>query len=342
MKIALDAAGGDLGVGPNVEAAVEAVRGFGLSVILVGPEPELRAELQRRGFDPADPRLELVHAAERVGSDEDPARACREKPGSSIMAAARLAAEGRAEAVVSAGPPAATQVAALWHLKRLPGVLRPAMAVALPTLKGTTLLLDAGANADCKPWHLLQFAAMGALYAQQVLRVPSPTVGLLSPGAAASGGGDLFRETLPLLKHGCFGFVGPVEGRALLAGAADVVVCDGFAGSVAVTLAEGLVDAVFRSIEGELRNGVAARLGGALSRQALAAARERFSAPGRGAAPLLGVGKAVVAASGPPAARSILGALRMAGELAASETHAKIRAELERMKSSVELSRVLD
>ena len=151
MKIALDAVGGDHGLAPNIEGALQAANAFGTKVILVGPEQQLRADLSSRGI--AGDRFEVVDASQIVGMDEEPAAACRAKPFSSIMICAELVAQGKAVGFVSAGNSGATMVAALWHLKRVPGVLRPAIAVPIPTPKGTTVLLDAGANVDCKPWH---------------------------------------------------------------------------------------------------------------------------------------------------------------------------------------------
>src|SRR5579885_934985 len=178
MRIALDAAAGDHGLTPNIEGAVAAVAQLGVELVLVGPAAAIRSELERRRVSPDDKRFEIVEAPEIIAMGEDPAAACRAKPRSSIMVCAELAAAGRVAGVVSVGHSGASMVAALWHLKRLPGVLRPAIAPCLPTARGLSVLLDAGANADCKPWHLLQFAIMGAIYAQDVLGVDKPRVGL--------------------------------------------------------------------------------------------------------------------------------------------------------------------
>src|SRR5581483_8513233 len=154
VKTALDAAGGDFGLKPNIEGAVNAVTALGCEVALVGPAAAMRAELATHGVGAEDKRFEIVDAPEQVGMDEDPAKACREKPHASVMVAAELVATGKAHATISAGHSGAAMVSALWHLKRIPGVLRPAIATPIPTAKGTSVLLDAGAITECKPWHL--------------------------------------------------------------------------------------------------------------------------------------------------------------------------------------------
>ncbi|MFA6317840.1 MAG: phosphate--acyl-ACP acyltransferase, partial [Elusimicrobiota bacterium] len=201
MKVALDAAAGDLGLAPNVEGAVAAASQGGqgaLGVILVGPAHELESALRARGVEPGDPRFEIVDCRETVAMAEEPSAACRSKPHASILVCAELVASGRAAAMVSAGNSGATMVASLWHLKRIPDVLRPAIAVPLPTARGTCVLIDGGANTECKPWHLVQFGMMGSVYARHVLRIAEPSVGILSIGEEDSKGNDLVREALPL------------------------------------------------------------------------------------------------------------------------------------------------
>ncbi|NNN05267.1 MAG: phosphate--acyl-ACP acyltransferase, partial [Elusimicrobia bacterium] len=166
MKIALDAVGGDFGLATNIDGAVQAANAFGVEPVLVGPAAKIAAELSARGVA-GDKRFEIVDAPDLIAMDEEPASACRAKPKSSIMVCAELVAAGRAAAMFSAGNSGATMAAVtLWHLKRIPGILRPAIAVPIPTSRGVTVLLDAGANVDCKPWHLVQFAMMGSLLAR--------------------------------------------------------------------------------------------------------------------------------------------------------------------------------
>lgn len=342
MKIALDAAGGDLGVAPNVEGAVRAHKELGISVVLVGPEREIRYELNRHQANPSDSGLEIMDAPQRIGMGEDPVRACREKTDSSIVRATRLVAEKRADAMVSAGHSGAIMVASLWNLKRLPGVLRPAISAPFPTLRGTSILLDAGANADCKPWHLLQFAVMGALYAKNVFGIEKPRVGLLSNGEEESKGNDLVREAIPLLKHAGLNFIGPVEGRDLPRGAADVIVCDGFVGNVVLKTTEGVAAAIFELIVAEVKANPIWKLGALLMKGGFKKIKQRMSDEEYGGAPLLGVGGTVIVSHGKSTGRAIFNALRVARELVVSDTNSKIRASLAQIKSNMEVSRVLD
>ncbi|MDE2290856.1 MAG: phosphate--acyl-ACP acyltransferase, partial [Elusimicrobia bacterium] len=214
MKIALDAVGGDHGPTPLIDGAVQAANAFGVELVLVGPAQVLRAELSKRGVGENDGRFEIVDAPDLIAMDEEPAAACRAKPRASVMVCAELVKQGRAAGFVSAGHSGATMVAALWHLKRVPGVLRPAIAVPIPTPKGVTLLLDGGANVDCKPWHLVQFATMGSLLSSRLYGVADPAVGVLTIGEEEGKGNDLVKEAVPHLKAAeDLRFVGSVEGR---------------------------------------------------------------------------------------------------------------------------------
>ncbi len=341
MKIALDALGGDRGLEPNLEGAARALAESDVELALFGPLQALRAGLAKAGVAADHPRLELVDAPDAIGMDEDPAAACREKPGASILAAAKAVAAGRAAGLVSAGPTGASLVAASWHLKRLPGVLRPAIAAPFPTARGTTVLLDAGANTDCKPWHLLQFAMMGSIYARHALKIERPTVGLLSIGEEESKGNDLVRETLPLLKHAGLEFAGPVEGRDLAAGKTDVVVCDGFVGNVAVKLAEGMGVAMLDVLRASVSASLLYKAGASLMEGAFGDLRRRMSYDEYGGAPLLGVGGTTVICHGRSNAKAIFNAIRVAKTLAETGTDEEIRTSLERMRTNLEFSRVL-
>ncbi len=210
--------------------------------------------------------LELVETTEVIEMDEKPTEAVRAKPDSSLVAAHRAVAEGRAEAVVSAGNTGAMLAAGLLHLRRLPGVLRPAIAVPIPTPKGPSVLIDAGANADARPEHLLQFAHMGAVFAQEILDLPRPEVRLLSIGEEPEKGNQLTLEAHALLAASDLGFAGNAESRDLLAGAADVVVCDGFTGNIALKLLEGTIKTVLDGLRAEISATPRGKLGGLLIR----------------------------------------------------------------------------
>lgn len=336
MKIALDAIGGDFGLKPNIEGAVKAVAGLGCEAILVGPRVGIRSELASHGIGAEDRRFEIVDAPEVVGMDEDPVRACREKPRSSIMVAAELAGQKRAEAFISAGHSGAAMVSSLWHLKRIPGVLRPAIACPIPTARGTSVLIDSGAMTECKPWHLLQFAIMGTLYAKQILKVQNPSVGILSNGEEESKGNDVVRETIPLLKFPGLNFYGPIEGRDIPAGVVDVIVCDGFVGNICLKLYEGAAATIFGQLKAEIERGFFTKLGGLLIRPAARALKKRMSYDEYGGAPLLGIGGTAIVCHGKSNARAIFNAFRVAKSLVESQANEQIRAALETIKSSLE------
>ncbi|MBI3552797.1 MAG: phosphate acyltransferase PlsX [Elusimicrobia bacterium] len=340
MKIALDAAAGDFGPGPNIDGAVQAANAWGIEVVLVGPAEKIRHELAARSVAASDKRFEIVDAPEVIGKGEEPSIACRAKPGCSIMTACELAAKGSAAGVVSAGHSGATMVAALWHIKRIEGVLRPAIAAPIPTLNGTAVLLDAGANPDCKPWHLLQFAVMGSIYALHILKRDRQRVGILSIGQEDGRGNDLVKESIPLLKSSGLDFLGPVDGRDVPAGTIEVVVCDGFAGNVAVKVMEGTSQSIFQLLKAEVLAGWLAKTGGLLLRGAFGRLRRRMSYDEYGGAPLLGVEGSVVICHGKSNSKAIANALRVAKDLADSGINGRIRKSVDEIKQNLETSRV--
>lgn len=316
MKIALDAVGGDFGLAPNIEGAIQAATAFGIRVILAGPADKIRAELSARGIAESDERFEVLEAPDTVGMEDEPASACRAKPLSSIMVAAEAAAKGKAAGFVSAGNSGATMCAALWHLKRVKGVLRPAIAVPVPTPKGVTVLLDAGANVDCKPWHLAQFAVMGTLLARHAYGVADPTVGVLTIGEEEGKGNDLVKEAYPLLKACGVTFKGSVEGRDVPAGKTDVVVCDGFVGNILIKTMEGTALAMLGLLKGELMSSWRYRLPAALLRGPFSRLKKRMSYDEYGGAPLVGVNGAAIVCHGSSNARAIANAIRVAAKTA--------------------------
>ncbi|HEY5599250.1 MAG TPA: phosphate acyltransferase PlsX, partial [Candidatus Manganitrophaceae bacterium] len=232
MKIALDAMGGDHAPGAVVEGAVIAAREFGVEIILVGDEKEVQKELSKHAA--RDLPLSVVHAPQKVEMDESPSSVVRKKRDSSIWIATELVKKSEAAAVISAGNTGASMATALFILGPLAGVERPAIATTLPTLTGASVMIDVGANVDCKPLHLFQFAIMGSIYAREILGVPRPKVGLLSIGEEDTKGNELTKEAFKMLKGSSLGFIGNVEGRDVYTGAADVIVCDGFIGNVAL------------------------------------------------------------------------------------------------------------
>ena len=257
--------------------------------------------------------LELVETTEEIAMDEKPAEAVRSKPDSSLVAACRAVGEGRADAVVSAGNTGAMLAAALLELRRLPGVYRPAIAVVIPARRGPSVLIDSGANAESRPEHLLQFGEMGAIFAEEILEIANPEVRLLSIGEESEKGNELVREAHDLLAAaGDLNFVGNTEGRDLLEGAADVVVCDGFTGNVALKLLEGTIRTVLQGLRDEISSGLRGKVGGLLIRPATRRFRARLDPETYGGAYLLGLRGIVVIAHGNSSRTAIANAIRLA------------------------------
>ncbi len=256
MRIALDAMGTDQAPVSEVAGAVGALRDYdsGLEILLVGDQKKIRRELSNHADYPED-RLRIVHAPERINSSDAPAAAVRRKKGSSIVVGIKLHQEGEADAFVSAGSTGAVMAASLFFLRRLPGVDRPAIGTVLPTAAGPTLMLDAGANVDCKPQHLVQFAHLGKIYAQDLMGVHRPRVGLLNIGEEPEKGNELVVESHRLLQgENTLHFVGNVEGREIIRGACDVLVCDGFSGNLLLKFYESVAGFVIGLLKREVEH----------------------------------------------------------------------------------------
>ncbi len=325
MKIALDAVGGDHGLTPNIDGAVQAVNAFGVELVLVGPEAQIRAELSKRGVSESDKRYQIVDAPDLIAMTEEPAAACRAKPRASIMVCAELVHDGKADGLVSAGHSGATMVAALWHFKRIPGVLRPAIAVPVPTAKGVTVLLDAGANADCKPWHLVQFATMGSLLATKLYGIEKPTVGVLTIGEEEGKGNELVKEAFPHLRASTLNFFGAVEGRDIPLGKTDVVVCDGFVGNIVIKAMEGTAAAVVALLKSEITAKWKYKLPALALRGPFARMKKKLSPDEYGGAPLVGVNGVAIVSHGSSNAKAIAHALKAAAKTAESGLVAALR-----------------
>jgi glycerol-3-phosphate acyltransferase PlsX len=310
-RIAVDAMGGDRGPEEVVAGAVAAASS-GVKPIIVGPPG-----LETQG-------LELIEAPDVIAMEEKPTEAVRAKSQSSLVVACRAVAEGKADAVVSAGNTGAMLAASLLELRRIPGVRRPAIAVTIPARRGPSVLLDSGANADARPEDLLQFAHMGAVFAEEVLDVRNPEIRLLSIGEEAEKGNQLTLEAHELLVESGLNFAGNTEGRDLLAGAADVVVTDGFTGNVALKLLEGTIRVLLDSLRGEITASTRGKLGGLLIRPAARRLRERLDPDAYGGAYLLGLRGLVVIAHGNSSERAITNAIRLAARGVEHEVVAKL------------------
>jgi phosphate acyltransferase len=349
-RVALDAMGGDHAPGAAVDGAVAAAREYGLAVDLVGLADLLRAELARHRA--RDLPITVIDAPDVITMAEAPTAAVRQRDQSSLRVGLRRVAHHQANGFVSAGNTGAVMFAALLELKRIRGVARPALGAVMPTARGHCLILDVGANADCKPEYLAQFAVMGADYAERVLGIPQPKVGLLSIGEEGGKGNQLVRETYPLLHDLPLRFVGNVEGKDIPLGNADVVVTDGFTGNVVLKFAEGTPRALAQIVRAELlphkpeRIGLPLLAGGALVAAATPALRRpaaalagaavvgggllglgfapavtrllrRLDWAEHGGVPLLGVNGVCIIAHGRSHGRALKNALRVAGEAAA-------------------------
>ena len=309
MKIAVDAMGGDYSPREVVRGALDAARD-GIEVVLVGDRESILREL---GKDHQG-SVEIVHTTEVISMGEHPAVAVRRKRDSSIVRSVELIKSGAACAFVSAGSTGAVMAAALLGLGRIKGIDRPAIASVLPGEKGGTVLLDVGANVDCKPKNLLQFGIMGHLYAEKILGIGNPGVGLLNVGEEDTKGNDLTLEAFLLLKEAGINFVGNVEGRDLFSGSVNVVVCDGFVGNVVLKAGEGLAMALMRMMKEELTRNWLAKMGTALTLPAMKEIRRRVDYAEYGGAPLLGVNGVVIVCHGSSTALAIKNAIRAAAE----------------------------
>src|ERR1700749_1908091 len=312
-KVVVDAMGSDRAPHPEIDGALAAARDFGVGVILVGQAEVVGPELRRcRWRKDGDKGVWFVEAPEFIAMDEPVATAVRRKRKSSMRVGARLVADGHADGFVSAGNTGAAMATAKMVLGMLPGVDRPALAALLPTKSGRpTLLLDVGANSDCKPLHMAQFAIMGDAYSRSVLGTQHPSVGLMSIGEEEAKGNDLTKEAFPLMRDlRSLNFVGNVEGRDVFTGQVDVIVTDGFTGNVILKLAEGLQGAVISMIKRELSASVITKTGAVLGRPAIYNLKKRLAYAEYGGAPLLGVRQIVVAGHGSSNARAVRNAIR--------------------------------
>ncbi len=327
VTIAVDAMGGDDAPKAEVEGAIRAARSLGIRVILVGKQDIVRAELSKHE-DLADLPIEVHHASEHVTMEDSVAKV-RNKRDSSVRVAARLVRDGVADGFVSAGNTGAVMATSKLVQGMLPGVDRPALAAAFPTFKGTpVVVVDVGANVDCTPNMLAQFAIMGDIYSRVIFHTGRPRVGLLSIGEEEHKGNELTRAATPLLKTLPIHFIGNVEGRDIYAGDTDVIVCDGFIGNVALKVSEGLVEMVSKMLRASLKATIARKIGSLLASAAFKEFKKRVDYSEYGGAPLLGVKGVCIITHGRPNANAIKNAIRVAAEFAAGNINEQIEAEL--------------
>ncbi len=341
--IALDAMGSDRAPKPEIEGAIYAARSYGVRVLLIGPETTIKAELDRHPSAARLP-LEIVHASEVISMEDKAVQAVRAKRDSSMRVGLRMVREGKADGFVTAGNTGAAMAAAKMVLGALPGLDRPALAAVFPTAPGTAaILLDVGANVDCKPHNLEQFAVMGEIYFRSMFgrsmfgrsmfgAERRPRVGLLSIGEEENKGNELTRESFQLLRQLPLNFVGNVEGRDLFNGHVDVIVADGFVGNVALKISEGVANLVRTVLKESLKATITAQVGYMLSRSAFADFKKRIDHTEYGGAPLLGVKGVCIITHGSSNANAIKNAVRVAAEFSERNINQSIEQGLAKLR----------
>ncbi len=312
MKIALDAMGGDYAPTTNIDGAIEALDlNKELSIVLVGDEAKISSELEKRNHKGLS--IEIKHASQVVDMDDSPLTAIRRKKDSSIRVAIDLVKAGNADAMISAGNSGVVMATALLVFGKLPGIERPAIAAIMPSFKDHFVLIDAGANVDCKPINLYQFGIMGDAYARCIFDINSPKVGLLSIGEEDAKGNELTKEALKLLKDADVNFIGNIEGKDIFEGEADVVVCDGFVGNITLKVSEGLAETLSKMLKKEMMEKASGKIDPSLLKEAFKNFKLRTDYSEYGGAPLLGISKPCIISHGRSSSKAIKNAIKVAG-----------------------------
>lgn len=327
MKIVLDAMGSDGAPGVEVEGAIQAVEEYGHDVLLVGDEAAIKAELAKHK-DYSD-KIKILHAPERIEMHEPAAISVRRKRHSSIVLGMEVLKRDEADGFVSAGNTGAVVCAATLSLRLLPGIERPGIAIAVPTLAGTSVLIDVGANIDTKPMHIFQYAIMADAYCKYILHKTNPTVGLLNVGEEESKGTSFIKESHALLSESKLNFKGNVEGRDIFAGTVDIILCDGFVGNVILKVSESIIDTIVKALKQEIKASIIASVGAALASTAFTGLKKKMDYAEYGGAPLLGVDGRCIISHGSSTAKAIKNAIRVAAEFKTNDVNKRIIEELE-------------
>ena len=330
MKIALDAMGGDFGPPNLVAGAALALRDYShiSKLFLVGDTVQIEAELRKLGCN--DSRIEIVHSTQVVDMSDRAWSAVRRKKDSSVSRAVDLVKRGQANAIVSAGHTGAAVAASMIKLRTLPGIYRPGIAAVLPTETNVFVLMDAGANIDARPEHLLQYAFMGSVYSSHVLGYKNPTVGLISLGEEDVKGNEMTKEVFKMLKRSSLNFVGNIEGRHLFEDPVEVVVCDGFVGNVILKTCESISVAIFQWLKHELSRTPMRKLGAFLAQESFRTIKDKTNYEEYGGSPLLGVNGICIIAHGSSTPLAIKNALRVAAESIEHQVNPHIIEEVQR------------
>jgi glycerol-3-phosphate acyltransferase PlsX len=319
LRIALDAMGGELGPEEMVTGAIQAVEESDLDVMLIGDENVLSRVLQASSSSVS--RLHVVHASQTVSMDESPFEAIRKKKDSSIVKAFDYVKNGEADGVVSAGNSGATMASAIKSLGRLENISRPGIASIFPTLKKPLVMMDVGANVDCRPQHLFQFGVMGAAFSDNLFQIKRPSIGLLSIGEEGGKGNILVKNAHELFRKSTLNFIGNVEGRDIFQGDVDVIVCDGFVGNVCLKVSEGLAEAIISMLRTEMSKSFMAKMGYLLAKKAFGKFGKRVDYAEYGGAPLLGVAGTGIVCHGRSNAKAIKNAIKVAAEMIRSKVN---------------------
>ena len=306
MKIIIDAMGGDQGPVEVVKGVIDAINEYGINVIIVGKEDIIENELKR--YDYPKDRVEIINAQDTITNDDDPALAIRRKKDSSMVVGCKALADGLGDGFISAGNTGALLAAGIFIAKRIEGIERAALSVIYPTIDGFSLLLDAGANVDCKPEYLYQFALMGSIYMEKVMDIPSPRIGLVNIGVEE--GKVLSKETYDLMKHSKLNFIGNVEARELPSGSVDIILCDGFVGNIILKLTEGMAISIFSILKEKLTKNFKTKIAALLLKSGLKEMKSKMDYREYGGAPLLGIKKPIVKAHGSSDAYAIKNGIR--------------------------------
>ena len=328
MKIAVDAMGGDNAPAEIVRGAARAAMDLDATILLVGREKDIRTELNEYYWDFSSDKIQIINAAEVIENEDKPVHAVRAKKDSSMVRAIELVRDGEADAVLSAGNTGALMTASLLRLGRIKGIDRPAIVTAVPVIAEDgrfELIVDAGANSECKPQNLMDFAYMGSVYYRSAYGVESPTVGLINIGAEETKGTPVLKETYQLLKMSSLNFVGNVEAREVPNGPADVLVCDGFVGNIVLKLSEGVTRTMLHIIKDAINSNVVSKAGGLLIKGKLQGFKETFNYETYGSAPILGVNGLVFKMHGSSNANAVYHALRNAAKVAGGNVIEEIR-----------------
>ncbi len=337
MIIALDAMGGDKAPDINVEGAVLAVKHTSHEVLLVGKQEALYPLLDKysklHGITPS--KIRIVNATEVIEMDESPANAVRQKKDSSMAVCAKLVVEKQADAFVSMGNSGAAMATAIMHFKRIPGVLRPAISTPFPTVSGMCFLLDVGANVDCKPEHLVQFAIMGSIYSEKVLGRSKPKVGIVSIGEEDTKGNELTFAASDMLKKTSLNFIGNIEGGDIVKGKSDVVICDGFVGNVILKFGEGVAEMVIKLIKDSIKSNPIFWGMIPFLKLAMYSMKKRVDYSEQGGAPLLGVNGVCLIGHGKSNGKAVKNAVIMAAKYASQHVNDEIAQEIAKYENVI-------